>query len=343
MKKIVKLLLLTLICSLLLSMTAAAAASTVATIGKKKYTSLEKAIAKVKKGQTIKLKKNVTINKPLEMKRNVKYTIDLNKKTLTCNGSEEGDIFINKGTVTLTNGTVKGSIIVNEGVKLTIKSGNYRQFVNYGTLEVKNAKITNKNDSAILNMQGKTIIKKATVKSNTGCLCILGGAVSISGGTFKNYNKKNELPIIILEKGTLTTTGGKFTSNDCVLFNYGGKATLKNGTFSMPGTCTIINYKNTVISGATVEATGKTYESIALFGAKGSSTKIKKGLVVAQVFTVMLENGFSKFELSGGKVQNMGGIFPPIYVNELKSEKISIKDRCVVTMCDEKVYYTAAE
>ncbi len=58
------------------------AASPVAKIGSKNFRSLESALKSVKKGQTIKLLKNVTLKNELTFTKNVKYTLNLNNKTI---------------------------------------------------------------------------------------------------------------------------------------------------------------------------------------------------------------------------------------------------------------------
>ena len=313
MKKTWKVILTAIIFTLLFGMTASAASPTVATIGKKKYTSLEAAYAKVKKGQTIKLKQNITVSQEIVFDRNVKFTLDLGKKTITCQNTEVADVFVNKGSITVKNGTINGIIAVKKGASLTISSGTYKQIINMGTLTIKNAKMTRQDQPPLFNVDGKMTVKKARVKSAKGCLYIDGGTVSISGGTWQNMDQGNEVPLITLEKGALTVSGGKFTGKDCLLLNYAGKATLKKGTFTSSGFCTVINCKTLVISGATVNYKGSSYS--ALYCREGSSTEIKKGTVKGKKMTIIVDRGYKKFKLSGGKVQNSAGDMPPICVN----------------------------
>lgn len=337
MKKTWKAILVTLICVLLFGMTAAAASPTVAMIGKKKYTSLEAAYAKVKKGQTITLKRDITVSDGLVFHRNVKFTLDLGKRTITCKNTDTADIFVNKGNVTFKNGTIKGVVAVKKNATLNISSGTYGQIMNLGTVTIKNAKLTRQDQAPLYNIGGKMTIQKATVKSARGCIYISGGTVNISGGTYNNTDVKNEMPLITLEKGTLTVSGGKFTSKDCVLFNYNGKATLKKGTFTSKAFCTIINSKSLVISGATVNYTGTEYCGV--YCQNGSSTQIKKGTVKGKKMAVLVERGYKSFKLSGGKVTNSQKDMPPVCVNEKKSSKASIKQKYISTPCALKVFY----
>lgn len=59
-----------------------AKAATVAMIGGKKYSSLQKAFNAAKNKQTIKLMKNVTLKEELTLKRKVSVTLNLNKKKI---------------------------------------------------------------------------------------------------------------------------------------------------------------------------------------------------------------------------------------------------------------------
>lgn len=336
MKKIWKTLWITVLCTLILGMTATAASPAVAAIGKKTYTSLEEALQKVKKGQTIKLKRNVTLTEDLNLNRNVKFTLDLGKKTITC-GSDDVAVCVLKGDVTFKNGAIKGSVAVKKGAKLTVSSGTYRQFLNMGTLVVKNGKAICQGDQPFYNVGGKLTIKKGTVKGNRGCVYINGGTVSISGGTFTNTDTTNDVPLIAVEKGTLTVSGGKYTSQDCTLFNYNGKVVLKKGTFTSTDFCTVVNNKNMVISGATINYKGSAY--CGLFCHGGSTTEIKKGTVKGKKISVIVDAGYSKFKLSGGKVQNSSQDLPPVCINEAKSAKASVKTKYISTPCGLKIIY----
>ena len=90
---------------LAMSVTVNAASKAVATIGNKKYASLEKALKAVKNNETIVLRANVNSAKNIIIDRRKKFVLDLNKKTISLSGDY---IFqVRNGTVTLKNGYIK--------------------------------------------------------------------------------------------------------------------------------------------------------------------------------------------------------------------------------------------
>lgn len=339
MKKMLKTMLLTMVFAILLGTSGIAAEPSVAVIGKKNYTSLESALAAVKKGQTIKLKKSISMDHELELKKNTKYTLDLNGKTLTCNSDAERDIFIRKGTVTIKGGKVNGSIAVGQGARLDVKSGTYDQIVNEGSTNLYNGKFTEKNAPVLVNLKGKMTIKKGTVRSDYYCLYMEGGSVEITGGDFRNYDKNNQQPLLGVVKGTLTINGGKFQNNNCVLYNKGGRVSVKKGTLTSNKAFCVVNEASLTISGGTIKCTGNKVGECALFTRKGSTTQIKKGTVSGKKTAVFLERGVSKFKLTGGKISNSSKDYPPILVDEKKSSRVSVKTKYISTKCSLKIYY----
>lgn len=189
------------------------AATPEASIGKKNYATLQQAINKVKTGQTIKLKKNVKLSGDnylvIDGKR---FTLDLNKKTISytgendachiknganvtvkngtlkVNGQDREAFFYNEATLTLNNVNCKGSIF-NEGRRgeytfwghtepatsrgnCLIEGGDFTEPIyNYGYMKIKNGKFT----------------------SNTNCIVIKNGTLTIEDGSFK----AKESPICI--------------------------------------------------------------------------------------------------------------------------------------------------
>lgn len=340
MKQTIKTILFTMVIAILLGTAATAAEPAVAAIGKKNYTSLESALAAVKKGQTIQLKKSISVDQPLELKRNTKYTLDLNGKTLTFkNSSSHGDLVISKGTVTLKGGRVKGAVLVKQGARLDVKNGTFAQIINEGTTTLYNGKFTGKNDPVLVNLKGKMTIKKGTVRSNYYGLYMEGGSVEITGGDFKNYDKDNQQPLLGVVKGTLTINGGKFQNNNCVLYNKGGKVSVKKGTLTSSKAFCVVNETSLTISGGTIKCTGSKVGECALFARKGSTTQMKKGTVSGKKTAVFLETGVSRFKLTGGKISNSSKDYPPVLVDEKKSSRISVKTRYISTKCKLKIYY----
>lgn len=240
-KKLMKLFMLLALCLFVCGSVASAKSAAVASIGGKKYSSLEKALKAVKNGQTIKLQKNITTNKAIVAKRNVKFTLDLNKHkikakkiTYTDSSKATGILRLKKGTVTLKNGTIRGSIRVDKQAKLTIKGGNYMQLMNYGTTVINKA--TFKEDvggSALLNHStGKLTIKNVNASSVINVIWMDGGTVQIKNGAFQSLSDNN-YPAVWMSGGALTVNGGQFKSgNTNTLAVTGGTAIITNGSFS---------------------------------------------------------------------------------------------------------------
>lgn len=253
----------------------AASSKTVAKIGSKSYTSLQKAISSVKSGQTIKLQKNVSLlnstDPTLSLKKNTKYTLNLNNKTITCSYCD-----ISKGTVTIKNGKLKaGGISTKNSAKVTLQNVQLKTPSNYSSTRVtsyskskltfKNSKMTsarietrdksslsisggtyksvwnystgsitinNGTFSQIYNAsKGKTTIKNASINAGTNDNSYRIG-VSSGSMTIQNINYKAGCAGIIVEaKATLKITGGNFTTKT----TQGGTLILNRGKVSITG------------------------------------------------------------------------------------------------------------
>ena len=228
------------------------AASPVAQIGSKKYTSLEKAFSAVKKGQTITLKKNTTINGDLKIKLGKKSaTLNLNKKNLTVKGSfnlYSGTLTIsgngklttkqikNAGTLTLKNGTVNGSV-VNSG-KFTMDNGtlNYSKDLMYaiyakgGTVTINKGTVNYKR-----HFVGYEEGNKIPEKTNGAAIIATGKSkVTVNGGKIVSSSetimtKEDCKANIILNNGTFQSTNG-----GCIA-HIGGTITINGGNYSIKG------------------------------------------------------------------------------------------------------------
>ncbi|MCD7884335.1 MAG: hypothetical protein LUI87_11635 [Lachnospiraceae bacterium] len=195
-----------------MSLTSMAASKTVASIGSTNYTSLSAALKKVKNGETITLKANVTQTSALNINRDKSFTLNLNGKKITFSSGKT--MKIKSGTVTITGtGTITGSgIVVSEGAVLNIKKGTYKQYIE---------------------SHGTTNISGGTIKGNStyGTCISNSGKLKITAGTFTASGKRD----IIDSEGTVTIIGGTFTSTSTynMLSNWGsGTMTIKGGTFS---------------------------------------------------------------------------------------------------------------
>lgn len=236
----VKILLLTLLGVMLLGIPISASAKTVATIGSKKYSSLKTAIAKVKRGQTIKLRTNVTLSDELDLNKNTTYTIDLNKKKIKAASDSSPYFNLNKGRLTLKNGTVEAKLYVEKGATLTIQSGTYQNLTNFGKTTIKNGKFTNKKKflNTVINNYNKLTIEKATVRSYEGH-CIensFESTMTIKGGTYKDASKDGGQNVIT-NSGTLFIKGGTITSptsNRANPINNMGTVTISGGKIIIP-------------------------------------------------------------------------------------------------------------
>lgn len=237
-KKIFTTILMSFLFILLLSIngTTSKAATPEASIGTKNYTRLEDAVKKVKNGQTITLKKNVKLKDTIAINRNVKFTLDLNKKTLNYSGEEVGILLRRKVNITIKNGTFKSTdgTILNIGCQasVAISGGIYRgDIYNTGNLTVKGGKIRD-----VVNNYGKLTIKGGTFENTKGGDNLIyngyNGNIAISGGKFVNH--ASDAAGLYIYEGKLTIKGGTFsTTGDSLIRNsYDGKVTILNGTFS---------------------------------------------------------------------------------------------------------------
>lgn len=84
-----------------------------------------KALASVKNGQAVKIQKDVIINSSVRMKRNVKFTLDLNNHTVKkiqydggLFNSKIGDFDLAKGQMNVKNGTLDAWVTVQKGATL---------------------------------------------------------------------------------------------------------------------------------------------------------------------------------------------------------------------------------
>lgn len=325
---------------MMLGMTAQAASKTVATIGSKKYTSLEQAFKAVKNGQTIKLMANVKTGKTFVLNRNVKVTLNLNKYKITSTDSSvtmdaekiAGVIRVKKGTLILKNGTVAGDCVkVEKGAKLTVQSGTYYQIVNLGTTAINNATITNKKYAGILQFGGKLTVKKATVKSNGHAVYVIGGTAVINGGTFGKVKNSEHYPVVWVEKaGILRVNGGTFNGGTATwaLANE-GKTTINGGTFKAASKDTVVTDSTLTIKGGKLQNTSS--DCVALYCEDGSSTTISGGTFSSKNasaihFDVTKQNSMTVFNLKNAQIKG-GSATPVLWYGYNTSKKISIASK----------------
>lgn len=168
------------------------AASPVAQIGSKKYSSLEKTFFAVKKGQTITLKKNTTINGG---------KIVSSSETIMTKGNCKANIILNNGTFQSAN----GGCIAQMGGTITINGGNYSIKGTWGfvyvygncTLNIKGGNIKSQwslvetyADKSKATISGGTLTTTMSGKSDSGAMLIaFNGKINVTGGKFVAKNK----------------------------------------------------------------------------------------------------------------------------------------------------------
>lgn len=292
----------------MLGMTSFAAASqkTAAAIGSKQYTSLDAAVKAVKKGQTIKVTKNITTSDTLAInKSKVSFTIDFGKKTYKYTGKDYA-IRLNKGNVTIKNAKMTVStgkaLYVKSGASATVSSGTFTGNGNSSTWD----KIM---DRGLFYNCGTLTVKGGTIKAGKNAAVHNKGTLKVTGGTFSSSLplKDNSYPVdsgaLLLnykEKGKITVSGGTFTANVNVFFN-GGSLTIKGGTFtSAKGSALWNTHAAVTISGGTFVSKGDwaTVLNTSDDLGKGKIT-IKKGTFTAA--NMVLESwGSSTMTINGG-------------------------------------------
>lgn len=341
MKKMKKGFLIALFFTLLFSINVSASAKTVASIGNKNYSSMQQAIKAVKNGQTIKLKANV---KDVRINRKVKFTLNLNKHKITESQRLIGAIDINKATVTLKNGTVKGRIYVQKQGNLTLAGGTYSgDIINSGKLTVKKGTTVSNNGNVLVNEKSGTMkISGGTFKgkaqdapciSNSGKLTITGGAFSATGYARVIHNG---------EKGNVSIKSGTFYSQQGeALINWAktSTATISGGTFwAKKGLTVVANSGKLTMNGGTIKSTITQLPSLYM-GSQGgaldcrtnSTTVIKKGTISSKMReAVHVYAGAVKFQLSGGSVKCTSPERAALYVDTPKST-VSINESCITS------------
>ncbi len=246
---------------------AAESGASVATIGSKKYDSLAAAIKKVKNNETIVLEKSVICDQNLQLNANKKYTINFNNKTLTLKRGTS--LLVKKGKVTfakarITHEDTKGTI-------LTVSKG--------VTLNIGNGTYKGKISNA--------------------------GVLNISGGQFASLEEKTDLEsTLIMNKGTMTVSGGTFDGTQCLLNGTGATLTVKEGKkgckFSSKCFCTLLNFGTATLEGGTY-ISKQDWPIIWTEGPETvAKTTVKNGTFTSE-WTMLESYGEARVTVSGGK------------------------------------------
>ena len=177
----------------------------VATIGETKYTSLAKAIAAAKDGDTVTLVADTT--EDITISGTKELTLDLGSKTLTNTGSGKATLFIGGGA----------SVSVKDG---SIIGGASYYNIMCGTEEDPTGSIEFTNVTATAGNTG------SSMADNWGTMTIHSGKYTGGMNTVKN----DPTGVLTIEDGTfeLTTASSGYTA---VVLNY-GVTTISNGNFT---------------------------------------------------------------------------------------------------------------
>lgn len=208
------------------SLIPAQAKSPVCTIGKVSYASFQNALAKVKKNQTIILKSDITLKKPIILNK----VFTLNGQNHTFNAS-----FLTKGQLKIKDTSLKGSQIkvAKKGTLILDHSQVKNLLMNQGTMTLKQSTI---NTSKVENMK-KMTITKSTINSNVYNY----GSLLIYSGTIKNTVQNNAAKALLTIKdgtfkelsvysGSVHISGGHFTGATSF---YQQKGKVSGGSFNL--------------------------------------------------------------------------------------------------------------
>ena len=263
-------------------------AATTAKIGKKSFSSVQKAFASAKNGQTITLMKNATVTgsaKPI-LSGKKKVVINLNKHTLRIKGTTDVNkslIFSNCKNITIKNGTIAGNLNfigsstnnLISNVKITgsgktptdnkldpTLGGGGLNYTANGKLTLKKATIENITVNGAMGGKPKLIIESG----NYSFVCIEnGGEATINGGKFTFLSESSTRDpfgyntIFDIRGGSkLTVNNGTFKSKAKVVSLGGGQCIIKKGTFTSTG-----EYKSPVVevSFGTLKISGGTFSA----------------------------------------------------------------------------------
>lgn len=292
-KKIVRTWIFLLAVIMLYSINVPAATRTQASIGKKNHTTIQKALASVKNGQTIKIQKDVLINNQIRMKRNVKFTLDLNNHTVK-KIQHDGDIInytmgdfdLAKGQMNVKNGTLDAWVTVQKGATLNVKKGTYSRIENWGTVNVTDGAIKGRMDV------GEYFQQDTYALVNYGKMTISGGKVE---ATVLNFKGKTTLT----KNGTITyncryNDWGIRVCGGNVVIEGGKVAAIYEGAGETHTGLLYCEQGNVEVKGGTLDAKG-----IKCIYNEGGEVVISKGKIIG---SDVIDNRSSVI-IKGGNIQ----------------------------------------
>jgi hypothetical protein len=198
--------------------------------GGESYATLNEAIEKAESGAVITLLDNLTVTSSLTIDEGKNIVLDLGGKTMTLasgarqadavkveenpTGMKLGGFMLNKGTLTIQNGTITDT---------TTSSGAYI-VLNTGTLTLANSvKITALNRCALGNYKGtvNTEANFSSTKSDINMIETYGGTVKMTGGSITN-TAYGSTGVIVFNSAYATSVT---TSQDAAVYISGGSIT----------------------------------------------------------------------------------------------------------------------
>lgn len=194
----------------------------VAQIGEETYATLDAAIADAKDGETVKLSKDVVVDKQIEIKSDI--TLDLNGKKITTSANMTAAF------------RVLANVIVDDSSDDKNGSIDASDYVNYCFIVGKEV---NDNQTVIGTEDGTLTINNGTFKGDCSAVSVTSGTVNIKGGSYSVKPYKGEYKYLLNcvdkyyknGKAKISVSGGTFEN-----FNPFNNAAEGTGTsFGAPG------------------------------------------------------------------------------------------------------------
>ena len=240
------------------------AASKVARINNRTYSSLAKALSAARSGDTVTLLAPVKTSKTVTISKNV--NINFANKLYTYTGSSVA-FYIKKGRMTVNNVRLISrawNFQITANGRLTIKNGSLRgSMYNAGNLTINKGTFTTIDGTsgrALLFNKGSLTIKNGTFISKEDKYAGIensGGTAVISGGLFQKSTGIANAPMCYnTNKGKLTISGGTFKGTTFSLINANnGQTLIKDGIFNSDSV-SILNRSNGVlkVNGGTIKS-----------------------------------------------------------------------------------------
>ena len=204
-------------------------AMAVAVIGDTKYYTIESAVEAVKDGDTITLKKDITVEN-LTVNNNI--TLDLNNRQLSGSITNNGNMTVKNGTLWA---TVEGNAPTYEGAQAVSPAAQV-DGVNYATLqEAITAAVASGAESKEIILMADNAEAIAVPASETE-LCINANGNNLSGSIVNNgklrFDSDAHAAVSVTNNGTLEITGGATYDLSRITNGESGKIAISGGTFS---------------------------------------------------------------------------------------------------------------